>query len=384
MYPFPFPSEISSSLVVTHFSTSMIALGLLLAPTMALAALNEVSYYPTRDAIPSSNAPWIHSFLQGKTIPGAPRGQGAASDWEKDIRGCADPNTWALTFDDGPSANTQFALDALNRHQIKGTFFVTGTQALANPEMLLKTHQAGHQIGIHTFSHSYLTSLTNEQIIAELVWTAKIIKDITGVTPTVFRPPYGDVDERVRFIARELNLKVIIWNKDSNDFKLSNWNVQTQGPVPSTIVDQFRTWVSNGSPRVGSISLQHDLSPVPAGQIGPVLDVISKSGYKFTKMDECIGTPAYDESIWTKIQMERHDGTTWKNSKHPTWTQHSWTTTATTTTSTITTTTSHSAQNTGRVTYKPQDESIYSSAPASLASSLATLVFAGACAIVLF
>lgn len=53
---------------------------------------------------------------------------------------------------------------------------------------------AGHQIAVHTWSHPYLTTLTNEQVIAELGWTKKVIKDVTGVTPNMMRPPYGDIE----------------------------------------------------------------------------------------------------------------------------------------------------------------------------------------------
>lgn len=53
---------------------------------------------------------------------------------------------------------------------------------------------SGHQIAVHTWSHPYLTTLTNEQIIAELGWTKKIMKDVTGVTPNMMRPPFGDIE----------------------------------------------------------------------------------------------------------------------------------------------------------------------------------------------
>lgn len=53
---------------------------------------------------------------------------------------------------------------------------------------------SGHQIAVHTWSHPYLTTLTNEQIIAELGWTKKIMRDVTGVTPNMMRPPFGDIE----------------------------------------------------------------------------------------------------------------------------------------------------------------------------------------------
>jgi peptidoglycan/xylan/chitin deacetylase (PgdA/CDA1 family) len=52
----------------------------------------------------------------------------------------------------------------------------------------------GHQIAVHTWSHPMLTTLTDEEIVAELGWSKRIIKDLLGVTPTMMRPPYGDIE----------------------------------------------------------------------------------------------------------------------------------------------------------------------------------------------
>lgn len=57
-----------------------------------------------------------------------------------------------------------------------------------------------HQIAVHTWSHTALTTQTNEEIIAELGWSKKVIKDVLGVTPNMMRPPYGDI-ECVLFLA---------------------------------------------------------------------------------------------------------------------------------------------------------------------------------------
>jgi peptidoglycan/xylan/chitin deacetylase (PgdA/CDA1 family) len=51
-----------------------------------------------------------------------------------------------------------------------------------------------HQIAVHTWSHTSLTTQTNEEIIAELGWSKKVIKDVLGVTPNTMRPPYGDIE----------------------------------------------------------------------------------------------------------------------------------------------------------------------------------------------
>jgi len=68
---------------------------------------------------------------------------------------------------------------------------------------------------VHTWSHPYLSTLSNEQIIAELGWTKKIIKDVLGVTPNMMRPPYGDIDDRVRAISLAMGLTPVMWTRIS-------------------------------------------------------------------------------------------------------------------------------------------------------------------------
>ena len=73
-----------------------------------------------------------------------------------------------------------------------------------------------HHISVHTWSHAApLTTLTNEQIIAELGWSKKVIKDILGVTPNTMRPPFGDIDDRVRAISLAMGLRPIMWTRMS-------------------------------------------------------------------------------------------------------------------------------------------------------------------------
>jgi peptidoglycan/xylan/chitin deacetylase (PgdA/CDA1 family) len=50
------------------------------------------------------------------------------------------------------------------------------------------------QIAVHTWSHPPLTTLSNEQVIAEFGWSKKVIKDVLGITPIYYRPPFGDVE----------------------------------------------------------------------------------------------------------------------------------------------------------------------------------------------
>lgn len=152
----------------------------------------NLTNYPEPNAVPSSNIEWIKSFLESRngSIPNLPQRQGdQGSDWSKDKNKCNQANTWAFTFDDGPSEHTEVALAALAATNKTGLFFVTGSQALENPAILKKIADAGHEIGSHTWSHQSLTSLSTTQVVAELAWSLRLIKQITGKTPTFMRPP---------------------------------------------------------------------------------------------------------------------------------------------------------------------------------------------------
>jgi peptidoglycan/xylan/chitin deacetylase (PgdA/CDA1 family) len=80
--------------------------------------------------------------------------------------------------DDGPGNYSYTVLNSLAAHGAKSTFFVMGSNVLENPQILMDIYNAGHTIGIHTWSHPFLTSLTNDEIVAEIFWTAKLIHDI--------------------------------------------------------------------------------------------------------------------------------------------------------------------------------------------------------------
>ncbi|CAG8744378.1 18105_t:CDS:2, partial [Racocetra persica] len=119
----------------------------------------------------------------------------------------------------------------------------------------------GHKVGVHTWSHSYLTSQSIEQVIAELQWTATIIKNVTGITPLYMRPPFSDYDDRIRNICTQLWFKVVIWDKDTND-----WLSADDKTFQMTWVEgNFTQWVGENR-TTGHISLEHDLYYQTAAQ----------------------------------------------------------------------------------------------------------------------
>ncbi len=79
----------------------------------------------------------------------------------------------------------------------------------------MQAYELGGDFAVHTWSHPYMTSLTNDEILEQFGWTFQIIYDLTGRVPKFWRPPYGDVDNRVRAIASQVfGLTTIIWNHE--------------------------------------------------------------------------------------------------------------------------------------------------------------------------
>lgn len=92
-----------------------------------------------------------------------------------------------------------------------------GVNILNNPDEFTQAFSTnGDDIAVHTWTHPYMTTMTNEQVLGELGWTMEIIHNSTGGRlPRFWRPPYGDVDNRVRAIAKEVfGLTTIIWNQE--------------------------------------------------------------------------------------------------------------------------------------------------------------------------
>ncbi|MBP1903891.1 peptidoglycan/xylan/chitin deacetylase (PgdA/CDA1 family) [Paenibacillus turicensis] len=124
-----------------------------------------------------------------------------------------------LTFDDGPSPqHTRRLLTALNQAGLRATLFNVGQNAQNNPGLVKEQKDAGMWIGNHSFTHPDLTKLNNSQITSEITRTQQTIQSSAGVTPKLFRPPYGATNNNVKNIIAQNGLKEVLWNVDSMDW----------------------------------------------------------------------------------------------------------------------------------------------------------------------
>ncbi|KAJ8324452.1 hypothetical protein BDV3_005097 [Batrachochytrium dendrobatidis] len=242
--------------------------------------------YPGLDKLTPGVSVWSDKFE--KSVPNTSDGKTAESP---ESTKCKDADSWALTFDDGPSDPTPKLLDELKKRDIKVTFFVVGSRVEQHPEHLKRAYAEGHQIGIHTWSHPSLSKISVESVISEIMYTARIIKETIGVTPTAVRPPYGDVDSRVRTIIRNMGMSVVLWTVDSGDSGGS-----------TTVADTLKK-AAEVTPKSGHISLEHDLFSNQAGQAPAAMDAIKAAGYKLVRIDDCLGVPAYNEGLWSGLPL---------------------------------------------------------------------------------
>jgi peptidoglycan/xylan/chitin deacetylase (PgdA/CDA1 family) len=173
-----------------------------------------------------------------------------------------------LTFDDGPHRTaTPDILDTLANRGVEATFFVTGEMTAALPGTVRRISAEGHRIGNHSWSHPELTTLDRAQVRAQLRRTNEVIEQVTGNTPSEWRPPYGATNGLVEAAAQDVGLdSMVLWTVDPRDWA---------DPPATTIRDRVLQGV-----RAGSIVLLHD----GTGQNTPaalpmILDGLAEAGY---------------------------------------------------------------------------------------------------------
>ena len=112
-------------------------------------------------------------------------------------------------------------LQILEDNDVKTTFFVGGTWAVAESDMLQKIYDAGHEIGNHGYYHKDQGKLSAEKNHEEIVNTHNLVKSLIGVEMNLFAPPSGSYSKKTVEIANELGYKTIMWTdgRDTIDWR---------------------------------------------------------------------------------------------------------------------------------------------------------------------
>ena len=173
-----------------------------------------------------------------------------------------------LTFDDGPNRTaTPEILETLSAYGVTATFFVVGEMAAANPAIVRREGREGHTIGNHSWDHPDLTQLDRAPGEAELQDTNDVVEQVTGTSPTRWRPPYGATNPAVEAAAEDVGLtSMVLWTVDPRDWA---------DPPATTIRDRVLQAV-----QPDSIILLHDGTGANTPEALPmILNGLADMGY---------------------------------------------------------------------------------------------------------
>ena len=127
-------------------------------------------------------------------------------------------NYCALTFDDGPGPYTATLLDLLADRGIAATFFVLGQNAERRPRMIKRMLAEGHEVANHGYSHADMRRLKPQAQVLEMQKTCELLRSL-GAEVRYFRPPFGRYTPETAKLAEELDMTIMLWSLDSQDWK---------------------------------------------------------------------------------------------------------------------------------------------------------------------
>lgn len=183
----------------------------------------------------------------------------------------------ALSFDAAwGNEQTQTILDICAKHDIKVTFFMTGTWVEKYPESVKAIAAAGHELGNHSENHKQMSKLSKQQCIDEIMKPHNKVKELTGIEMTVFRPPFGDYNNTLIEAATECKYHTIQWDVDSLDWK----DYGTQSIIKEVCENKHLD--------KGSIILCHNGAKYILEALDPMITSLKDQGYQFEKMSDLI------------------------------------------------------------------------------------------------
>lgn len=119
---------------------------------------------------------------------------------------------WGTEYLDG-------MLEILDKYDVKTTFFVGGTWAVKESDMLEKIYEKGHEIGNHGYTHKDQDKLNREQNQKEILTTHNIVKDLLNIDMNLFAPPSGAYSKTTVEVASSLGYQTIMWTRDTIDWR---------------------------------------------------------------------------------------------------------------------------------------------------------------------
>ena len=185
-----------------------------------------------------------------------------------------------LTFDDGPASQTAAILDILKVQGVPAAFFSIGRNAAANPDLVRRWATEGHIIGNHSYHHGFNFDWKSAKAMAaEIEETNQTINSITGLTPKLFRPPYGVTNPNLGKAIRKTGMHSIGWNIRSFD---------TTAKEPAQLLARILDQLTGGD-----IILLHDSMPLTREILTELIVRARQKGFTFVALDKMLDLNAY-------------------------------------------------------------------------------------------
>lgn len=192
-----------------------------------------------------------------------------------------DKKVCALSFDAAwGNEQTETLLDILDRYRVKSTFFLVSSWVDSYPESVRDIDSRGHDIGNHSASHPHMATLDPDRQKEEIDACNAAVQKITGKTPTLFRPPYGEYDNSVvRTVRDDCGMYCIQWNIDSLDWK---------DPAPDDMIARIKEKLCPGS-----IILMHNGAKNTPEALPGIIEMIQDEGYTIVPISQLIPKGEY-------------------------------------------------------------------------------------------
>lgn len=175
----------------------------------------------------------------------------------------------AITFDDGPGSYTSRLVDILNNNKAHSTFFMLGSNLLRFKDTVLKVYNNGNEIGYHSYGHTNFKRQKIEEIQSDFNISNEYLKNITGATFSLTRPPYGSINEDIKNC---LDTSFILWSIDTED-----WRHKDVDYLVNYVLDNIYE---------GSIILFHDIHKTSVDAIEKLLPELYVRGYQLVTVSE--------------------------------------------------------------------------------------------------
>lgn len=179
----------------------------------------------------------------------------------------------ALTFDDGPNPNTTpQILNVLEKEHVPASFFVVGSRVIGNGAILQRMYADGDEIGNHSWSHPDMTTIKPDQVRRQVALAQSVIESTGVPAPTLFRPPYGAVNQTV---LTSIPLTVMFWNEDPKDWATTDAQQVQQAMLAAA--------------RPGGVVDLHDIYQSTADALDPTIQKLKNEHYQFVTVSQLLG-----------------------------------------------------------------------------------------------